>query len=331
MIDIVSILLGLLAIVIAGLIAIRQHKQLKKLEKIGTETAYTARKLRADTYAKEVVGKFFSLREEHPGHYKCVFPVNYNQRPLPSINAGDYNALHMLQYLIGTDRLELKPLPSNPTGQNPDVPQEYLEGDAIYLCTPQSNRALAELAPEIDLVDSSEPSVPKFKDIELPSWFATDARGQSVNEEGAHVAVSTKKIWIPEIKRSLESGAENDYKEAAKLRPGDVYLPSSVRQEDYAILLRLTHENRKVFVVAGIHQYGTCIGGDFFRRLAAGEELRHRDVLLTNSDFLAVVWGEFNSKTFSVERCDILQDYFWIRKDTSWERVSRDTAASHGS
>ena len=62
MMDIVHILLGVLAIVVAAWIALYQHKQMKQLEKIGSETADTARKLKADTYAKEVVGKFFSLR-----------------------------------------------------------------------------------------------------------------------------------------------------------------------------------------------------------------------------------------------------------------------------
>lgn len=327
MIDIYSIIFGLLAIAVAFWIALHQHKQLKQLKKIGSETADTARKLRADTYTKEVISKFFSLREERPGRYKCVFPVYYDRRPLPSIIAGDYNALHVLQNLIGTDRLELKPVPTNPEEQNTTVLQECLEGDAIYICTPQVNLALEKLAPAINLVDSSDPCIPKFIDIELPCWFATDNRGQPVEGNDALGVLKTKKIWIPELKRSLESGVENDYKLAAELERGSIYSPLSDKQEDYAILLRLTLGDRKVFVIAGIHQYGTWIGGDFFYQLASGKELKHRDFLLADCDFF-IVWGEFNSKTFSVERSDILQDYFWIRKDASWERVSKNTATS---
>lgn len=330
--DMIHILLGIVAILVAVWIAVRQDKQVKQqnnqltqLDRIGRETADTAKKLRAETYTKEVVGKFFSLREERPWRYKCVFPVYYDRRPLPAINAGDYNALHVLQNLIGADHLELKPLATNPDGETPlvPVPNDCLEGDTIYLCTPHANRALDALAPAIKLTDASEPGVPQFGAVELPCWFATDSRIQT-SRGNSGVAAAAKTIWVSELKRSLESGAEDDYRRASMLKAGVLYSPLSDKQEDYAIVLRLTEGNRKVVVIAGIHQYGTWIGGEFFLRLAGSEELTHRDVFLGDSDFLAVVWGEFNSTTFRVERCDVLQQYLWTRRDTGWERISVD-------
>lgn len=312
---------GALAIVISLFIAWRQKRQLRSLEKIGLETADTARTLKTDVFVREIVENFFGVGSGRQELLKCVFPVYYDKRPLPFIVAGDYYALHVLQDLVGGDRLSLKPVPMLPEQQDGEVPKDCLQGDAIYLCTPIANRALGTLAPAVELTDdSTAPVLPMFGNLELPCWFAIDKRGPDPRP--------TKKIWIPRLKLALESGAEDDYRSAESLDRWILYSPPTDSQQDYAIIARLTELDRKIIVVAGIHQHGTWIGGDFLKRLAEGERLRWREVFLSHDDFVAVVWGELNSAAFQVMRCDVLQDYVWVRGDDGWKQVSTSAPAT---
>ena len=283
-----------------------QESQLIQLTEIGHETASTASALRTETAIEKVVAKFFSTAgEEAPNRYNCVFPVSYGDRPLPAIFAGDWSTLQVLQSLMGA-RLQLKPLQREAAEDSHEF-QELLKGNAVYLCAPQANNALQLLAPALKCNDPSSLAA-TCDGIELPAWFATEKGG-------------TKTIRIRGPAKPIESGAEPEYERAKRHSIGSQYEPSRETTTDYGIVLRLTLSSRKVVVIAGIHQYGTWIGGDFFRRLAAGESLDYQERFLDDHDFLAIVYGEFDPIAFKVVRCNVSNAYLWTRDDTCWNRV----------
>jgi len=298
-----------------------QNEQLVQLRKIGSETADTAQKLRTETATRRIVNKFFSIQPERREPLKCVFPVYYNRRPLPFILAGDSYALYVLQNVIGSERLDLKMLEKE---MNPeDVPKDCVEGDAIYLCSPQANPALKKLAPSVKISTPLNQTVqPRFGELDLPCWFADDV--EVTNGESREI----KRIWLHENKDYISSPAEKDYQEALQLEGKAYTPPPGSIQTDHAIILRITEPKGKIIVVAGIHQYGTWIGGDFLRRLAEGEKFIRKEVFLSEDDFMAIIWGNFDSNSVRVVRCGVLHDFVWVRREGTWEQVPGLSARS---
>lgn len=328
-----GMLLGIATIVLAIVIARRQdrllrehQKQLKQLEAIERDTGSTARKLNADAIRQDFVRDFLAFDEQPSRIYRCVVPVRYEQRPLPLIPAGDYNALHVFQSLMGPDLL-FSPVP-NRQDTIQEASGEPQRGDAIYLCSPNANSELDKLAPAIDLADDRSVDVPKFDGVDLPCWFANDSRA---SEHGGRVpGEPTMKLWICEPQSALPSDAERAYREAKGLPDGVPVGSLPDTQSDSAIVLRLTDSTRgrsKAVVVAGIHQYGTWIAGEFFCRLSKDPGLEYRDIFVADDDFIAIIWGEFNSKTFAVDTCGVQKRYLWTRQDGGWTRVPQRASA----
>jgi hypothetical protein len=324
-VDQLGLVVGASGLALSAAIFWLQEKQLNKLKKIGTDTHHTAQKLRADTYARESTEKFFALQKSGK-RFKCFFPVFYDQKPLPFIVTGDYHALHILQLLLGPDRLEL--IPVSEASQSPNAfPIGHVSenrsaefrlsstdkredgGDTIgeiYLCSPQVNLALGKLAPAF----KPGREVPKFLDVELPCWFA---------DKNTSDGSPQKTIFIPDNGEELVSPSEEYYRAAKKLDEGVEFVPPTEIQKDYGIVLRLTVGQEKFIVIAGLHQYGTWIAGDFLRDLITNERVASLDAL-GDADFLAVVFGEFKSKDLSVRRFGVLADLLWMRDQGRWIR-----------
>lgn len=298
-VGVIGVFLGLVSIGLSIYIAYRQGLQLHKMEQIGADTHDTAEKIRSDARTHAVVRTFFSLGIDKQRSYKCLFPVSYNKRPLPYIVVGDYNALHVIQSLMGITNINLTPV--NSSSQEIQTP---ISENVIYLCTPQSNPALNHVAPALNLPNDISPSL---DGVALPCWFA--------NEN------SRKLIYLVDDKRRLLSPAEKEYDLASQLVSGQIHQPLADTTTDYAILLRMTINQRKVIVIAGIHQYGTWIAGDFFRMLTGEQKLAFSNIFLSDEDFVSVIWGEYSSKSFSVTRCNVLQDLIWTRRGDSWGRA----------
>lgn len=300
--DIIGCGIGVIACAVSVFIALRQHKQLRQLTAIGTDTQNTAIKINADSHKRDVVRKFFCLKNE-TSKLKCIFPCRYTNKPLPSIEAGDFYALSVLQDLLGHDRLEL-----NFQSVNDDVGADGHDDDAIFLCTPNSNPALAKLALPVELPLGKAST---FEGVELPCWFANEVIDGRV----------IKKIWVGEEEKPLESPSEDAYLECAKV--GNPCVSSRDIQKDYAILLRLS-THRKIFVIAGIHQYGTWIAGECLRRLAIEKDTSIRSnvkaLLLGENDFLAILWGKFRLSKLTVPELGILDNCVWVRANEGWER-----------
>ena len=313
-VEIIGILLALIAILVALFIARRQAKAMKQeaaqitklteigeaTKRIGKETHDTAKTIRSDSYTYEVMKNFFGINQNTPLSYECFFPVIYDRRPLPYMAIGDYNALHIIQSLLGPKCVKLVPVEKNPV-----TVKQSTENNVIFLCTPHTNSALRAIAPPLTL---SSTNTPILLGVEVPCWFA-DYEGKTV-------------IYIAATKRHLTSPAEAEYERAAAISPG---MPPEVSLDsvtDYAIILRTTTKEKKIVVVAGIHQYGTWIAGEFFRKLITPGALEpYESIFLSDQDFAAILWGEFNQSNYSVSRCNVLEEYIWIKKDNKWGRV----------
>lgn len=304
-------------------IFVRQELQLKRLRAISEDTSDTAFALHTDSAKKDMAARLFGLQTKPTEQFRCFFPAHYQRRPLPFVFSGDYHALQVLQSLLHK-QIELRPVAATEQSKD-DGPggaaspaattvkdsnglqnkwNDDKPGGRIFLCSPQANHALAELAPAVSY-GSTEPL--EFEGVKLPCWFAK-------------VPPEKKTIWICDrgLSVNLPSPSESDYDFARELEPGKPYRPDNPIHVDLAILLRLTHSGRNNLVLAGIHQYGTWIAGDFLDRLTRDREF-HPEITRSD-DFLAVIWGEFNSETLLVGKCGIHHEYLWIRKNGEWHR-----------
>jgi len=310
---VVGCFFSVLSCIIAYIIARKQSTHIYRLTKIEEETNLIATEIKADSYKRDVVKKFFY---PNSNKLKCLFPVVWNDKPLPAIHAGDYHALHVLQTLLGSENLDL-----SFQGRKGERKNEGSEGNSIFLCTPQDNPALRKHAPPLDINpvpgQHLELTCPTFDGIELPCWFANDYREHEM----------TRKKWVCGTNTLLPSPAETEYQGCY---PDVEHTPKEDLQKDYAIVLRLRiSETRTVFVMSGIHQYGTWIAGEFLNRLKDEYNskdnksiLPHvRDIFLQGSDFLAIVWGEFSTKELTVHGLGIHENDAWARRNGKWKRI----------
>jgi hypothetical protein len=313
LLDVAPILIAGSGATLAVIIAVTQQLQFNEIKIIGRQTRATAEKLRTDTAVQDTVSRFFSLGDESFDHISCYFPVYYDWRPLPSIVAGDFYALSVLRTLIGNERLELATLSDG-------YPQQ-LTKDTVFLCAPPANEALKAFAPcLVDPGGDAEPlSPPKFADRDLPCWFADHEDPEN----------SKKRIWVADqAKIYLESLADGEY--AKSKGSATPYKTSRETITDRCILARVSIGDKKVVIIAGIHQYGTWIGGEFLRRLAEdSDSIPNSEHLLGSRDFVAVIHGEFSTARYDVASCQIELPYFWVYdEDGDWVRVERLLAAT---
>lgn len=187
-----------------------------------------------------------------------------------------------------------------------------LQGNAIYLCTPYANPALRAIAPPLTLPAQN---APLLLGTEVPVWFGDD--------EGKKV------IYIASSGRPLPSPAEPEYVRYSRRDNNVPWEPPATPVTDYALILRTTIEGKRIVVIAGIHQYGTWIGGEFFRKLITPGALQpHESIFLSDQDFAAVLWGDFDQTDYSVSRCNVLEEYVWTKTDNAWRRVEAASTAS---
>ena len=305
-----------------------QQEQLEKLDSItrmiaddsraiGHDTRDITRKIDADSYQRDFVNKFFCAgKAPEDKKFICLFPAILAGRRLPSIYAGDYHALHILQSLLGADNLDL-------SFQNADGENRYdgANRDAIYLCAPQANPALNEFAAPLEINRLNPcPASPRFANIELPCWF--------VNEEvqpmgGAAEAKIRKTLWVRGKSDCLRSLAEQYYENPC---PQHVNSKDDPRRTDLAtdlaIVLRLSCD-RKIFVIAGIHQFGTWIAGEFLRRLSTEKDKsissQERNAFMQPNDVMAILWGDFDRDALIVRNLGIHQKCLWTLNSGVWK------------
>ncbi len=310
-VEIITIILALLGIGISIFIAKEQKDQVKELTLISKDTKETARKLKSDARTREVISVFLGTADKSVGHYTCVFPIFWDQKPLPLITSGDYHAIQVIQNFLGAENVDLLTVTEKET-----VP--IVSGNVIYLCSPQANIALESLAPAVKVINNKCDEEPKFDNILLPCWFG-DA---TIKDECSQCEKTIKTIWVPEQNHVLRSPSDDAYINAAKLKKGAVYKDETIKRTDYSILMRLSINDNRIVVIAGIHQYGTWTCGDFFQKLIREEIKEYSEVFMSQDDIVAVIWGEFSVKNFKTERCGVYEQYLWTRKNNDiWKRV----------
>lgn len=314
--DLVGWAIGILGCAVSLLIAVRQHRETAKLERISEDTRQVAKAIRGGDYRRKVVDAFFQL--DSRSHIRCFLPCSDDGRVLPSIKAGDYYVLHVLQSLWSEERLMICP-----QGPADDGRECLQDGDSFFICTPQANVALRVRAPFLE--DGGEMRLwrPQIaRDVDLPCWFGNS---HQFDEDG--VKKETKVIIVTGNDNPLPSPSE---KENLRCVLGQRCRPLDPVQRDLAILFRITLRNGcKQFAAAGIHQYGTWIAGEFLNRLSTEghpglSDLSdfQRQVILGQDDFLAILWGEFDTRTYTVGNIGVHQSYIWARRKGNWEMAS---------
>lgn len=319
---IISIVLTVVAIVIASLIYSKEKVQIKQLgessivtQKIASKTAQIAGEMQLRSRVKANVERFFSTKDATTRKYTCVFPVFFQSTPLPSIVAGDYHALQILVNLFGEGHLRLYGIMK---GESVD-PKKMTE-DAIYICTPFANAALQAKFKYLEITDDADLSSADFDSLGLPCWFAEDTRSNN-----RYKGEPVKKIVVSTggRPREIDSPAEDHYEAAAKLDNHVRYVPDGEHQRDLAIITRMTDKKtgNKTVIIAGIHQYGTWIAADFFNRLCRNESISYNKVLTGQEDFAAIVWGTFNTDRLRVVETDVSENYIWTNVDGKWSQI----------
>jgi hypothetical protein len=329
-----ALVLTLIALVITIIIAFNQHfqltslqsigeqtketttnqlEQLARLQKIGEQTQETTEALRTETKIREAVENFFKISEKHGKKFQLIYPEEYDNKPLPMINQGDFYAIHVVSTRLGEENLLNTPLPllsgaGGKTGEN-----------LIFICSPYANPALKHLY-EINTVfritkdkvqvkgeDENFPKVPKG----LPCWF--------VSEEVANKSRPVRRIWVEDDGKLIDSPVEDLYEEAFTQRKK--FRHPAKAQDDYGIFGRWHENNCQYIVIAGIHQYGTWIIAYLLSELCYGRSVRGKDIFLGKQDFIAIIEGVFDYTTLKVKRADILTGYIWTKNGENWDRV----------
>lgn len=360
----VSIFASCLAALLAIFIAYRQHKISKKTLEIGLDTKSITEQFETDRSLREKSSRLFpSLGAEttkEDNRYTVVYPVKYQDKPLPMINQGDFFAINSISVALGVDNVDLLEVQDDGT----DVDQVDVSGNTIFICSPQANPALSNVKPYAVLdklgvqgnlevnpgnldnnhICTTDDDVKKWlKEIGLPCWFITEPISANLQEiDSDNVNNDTpasdhrhgiKKIQVYDkddldeiLDAPIISPADKCYQDsfmhAKKMQYGKV--------DDYGIFARIT-ENDKVYVIlAGIHQYGTWIVAEFLngllRRGAKKSEVKA--IFESTGDFVSIIRGSFVSKTLTVDWCDIDGRNLWVKtSDGTWIRYDRVTTA----
>lgn len=340
---IVEMGLSVMALIITLIIAITQQIQLDKIETIGADTQKTAISIDKENKSREAVDKFFRLKQTGNEKFELFFPVEYKDKPLPLINQGDFYAIHVISSRLGEEKITNKPLRLSPEPVDPSK-----SNNVIYICSPDANPALEKIYEVMQVVTiadkkyfkgrnfgivprdyqnaSGEYLIPCEKydvipDV-LPCWFARTEAGNKNHEKTSDKITNPDSpklhriIYLPEHQLSMESAADTIYKKAAK---GEKILTEEQNnQRDYGIFGRWQCGEKQIFVLAGIHQYGTWIIATLLSELLSGEDVEGRDIFLGTEDFIAIIEGKFQYPELRVEPSKIRVEKIWTKKDGVW-------------
>jgi hypothetical protein len=319
-----------------------QGNQLESLDKLNDE-------LQARKAERERVKALFLASDKRP--FTCVMPVEYRKRPLPTIAAGDYYAWHVVQNFVDDVIISMK---LTNREREEDKPVNVPQGNVIFLCSPQANPPLDEFAPWIRLIDTHVPEPeevtnPKekrgnsrLKAINLPVWFGCRNRVVRNPETGCTYEWDEKVIFYhcdgraPGPRDTVavrRSPVEEEYVAADRLKDNQEPVKTDVRKHDRAIIIRASRKlfdttqsdssDEKIFVVAGIHQHGTWIAGDFLQQFCRGKKPEVDRIFKSEVDFAVVLYGQFNEDTLTVESSEVHGTDIWQFIGDKWERVPK--------
>lgn len=321
----IEIILPIDAIFITIFIAITQEDQLKKLEDIGNQTKETTKKLKTDSSIREIVEKFFIFKAKGKNKQKInvFFPVEYESRPLPLINQGDFYAIHVLTTRLGEDNLNLIRVPK--TKKFTD--RRLLEGSNVFICAPPANRALNNVFGFKQFkIESDKKELEKWPldELSLPCWFVED----HLHPEHPEIRWPIRKIKVYDGENVIDlltSDAEDCYKKASELPKGNEFLCTTPIQRDYGIFARINKNGNQYIIISGLHQYGTWIVATFLSNLLSDDKtIDHRSTFLDSKDFIAIITGEYDNEKLSVngKSIGVHNKYIWTKEkeNDTWSR-----------
>lgn len=318
-----EIFLAIVAIAISVIIAYRQELQLRKISDIGTQTKDLALKQQSDSTIRDNLEKFFFIsRVKHKNKkFKIVFPVYFQEKPLPLLNQGDFYAIHIITSRISEDLVELIQVYES----TPDHDFTSDPNPVIFICAPQANRFLEKSYQFQKITDDASYEQLKqtnwpLDPLGLPCWFVEDNR-----KAWSQRSIYVNDLTIPGRKTDLlPSPAEVSYIQAKNQKTG-FHHPTLIN--DYAIFGRITindKEKTQRFFLAGIHQYGTWIAAKLLRNIINNtENLPYRPVFSRPDDFIGIIEGRFNVKTLDIADNDIrvVFNYLWVKDKGTWKKV----------
>jgi hypothetical protein len=338
---VVGLVISLISLALMIEIAKDQNDQIKSLEKLNYE-------LQVRKEQRERVKALFLSSDDRK--YTCVMPVEYRRQPLPTIAAGDYYAWHVVQNFVGDVQISM-----DFTNRMPEKEKIVTsKGNIIFLCSPQASPPLDEFAPWLELhgdkIDNSPDAkrgVGGLEKLKLPVWFGCR------NKRIANPATGELEDWqekvicylpdgrIPDLHNNsdlhntvavLTSQVEEDYIAAHTLQDNQRPKKTLARKCDVAVVIRAARGSfdtsqvegaaDKIVVIAGIHQYGTWIAGDFLHQYCNGNRPQVEELFKSEADFAILIYGQFNEQTLSVEASDIHATDAWQFTGGVWDRVA---------
>jgi len=104
------------------------------------------------------------------------------------------------------------------------------------------------------------------------------------------------------------------------------------KQSDFGLIMRLSSKNKgdrresqdeneveRTIILAGIHQFGTLLAGEFFSRACQGRYEKQAEAIFGEDDFAIVVYGTFDTRTFHVLDCRIFD--MWQHSEGEWIQI----------
>ncbi len=154
-----------------------------------------------------------------------------------------------------------------------------------------------------------------LRHVNLPCWFAnsykvkysTSTSHYTCNEKHKKVIqIYEKKNYF--MNKPLISKSEDHYEE------GDVLDDNCSEVRDFGIFARLTRGDSRFLIMSGIHQFGTWIIADYFKKLLIGEiKSEESEIFNSGQDFIAIMSGVYQCKIMKIQSSGIYDNYFWTK------------------
>ncbi|GEM_PF-6099485 len=317
----------------------RHSEQLKLLRGISSSINLAQR-------LSENIDKSMANTRRETIQYSCIFLSIYNKRPLPLVAAGDLYALYVLQMLLGQNQIELIDVNDFMLVNKKRDLASFVNKNCIFLCSPLANPALRRIAPIIPMSNNvpAKAMNVSLAGVNLPVWFGSEEiNGRNVGclyypENLNYETSDTVPNEMRQARPVSKSPSEPSYDVAASAGDNEKPELNETCQFDLGIIMRVTppsfsvdddmniliakdkKPNRKLFIIAGIHQFGTWMAAEFFRRVLFGETKGFGHLMFQENDFSVVISGEFSTKDLRV--VDVNAECAWQHRESMWHRLT---------
>ena len=316
-ITVAGICIGIISLAIMIRIANNQNKvmmdqgrQIDSLDKLNDELQ--ARKAEHD----RVKALFLSSDDRK---YTFIMPVEYRRRPLPTIAAGDYYAWHVIQNFVGDIQIDM--CLTSRLNKSEDEKKEKQETSYFYvrpwlihcwITLPHgySSMAITSIIHKTkqEALTASKNSTCRFGSVPASGWFSTRSISSTKEWDEKvicyfHDGGASKNCGATNL---LISQSDEDYIVCDGLKDNEIPETSKGRKCDLAVIIRASRRlfnacqtqgaDDKIFVIAGIHQYGTWIAADFLQQFCRGKRSEVDRLFKSEADFALLVYGQFNDR-----------------------------------